>query len=44
MVVQVCDCLPTREGTGYFLCYQVTDVLLLSSSNFSMFSVLSEGL
>lgn len=27
MVVQVCDCLPTREGTGYYLCYQVTDVL-----------------
>jgi len=19
---QVCDCLPTREGSGYFLCYQ----------------------
>ena len=20
---QICDCLPTREGAGYYLCYQV---------------------
>ena len=22
-LMQVCDCLPTREGAGYYLCYQV---------------------
>ena len=38
VIAQVCDCLPTREGKGYYLCYKVgINSLLHSCSPFKRF-------